>query len=247
MLTDRKILVFAGAREAHGVVAGLLARGRSVIASLVEEERMFDALPVPMRIGHFSDHAALDAWITAQGVACVIDASHGFDARISSMAAQVCARLALPYCRVLRPQWQATAQDRWVSFATVRAAVDAVVPAARVFTNTGRGTLCDYAECRAGLVTMRLTHPTTEASPFPFLKFLSGTPPFSVRAEETLFRDLAITLLICRNVGGAASKSKLLAARTLGIEVSMIERPAPPPGVPVMQDVAEALAWEAQL
>lgn len=247
MVTGGKILVFAGAREAHGIVAGLLARGRSVIARVAEEERRFDPFPVPTRVGDLGDTAGLVAWITAQDVRCVIDASHGFDASTSGDVAQVCAILGLPCCRVLRPLWEPTPQDRWTSFATVRAAVDAVPPAARVFTNTGRGTLGDYTACRAALVIMRLTHPTSEPSPLPFLEFLSGTPPFSVRAEETLFRDLGITLLICRNVGGAASKSKLLAARRLGLDVSMVKRPAPAPGVPVVQDVAEALAWEAQL
>ncbi len=245
MSTGEKTLVLAGAREAHGVVAGLRARNRKVIASLPEPERMFDPLPVPTRVGRFDGPSALKAWMQDQKVARVIDTSHGFDDDVSLCAAGVCATLGLPYLRVLRPAWTATARDQWTHFATVRAAVEGVPPGARVFSNTGAGTLPDYAGFPGGIVYMRQTHPVAEASPYPFLEFLSGTPPFSLIDEEALFRDLEITRLICRNVGGAASMSKILAARRLGIRVLMIDRPAPPPGAPVVEAVADALAWEA--
>lgn len=245
MSSDPTTLVLAGAREAHGVVSGLVARGDRVIASLPEEERMFGALPVPTRLGHFDSDAALQDWLVAQSVTRVIDTSHGFDAQISLRAARACAALNLPYLRVLRPEWQPAPQDRWTQFTDVEAAARAVCVEDRVFTNTGRGSLHAYADFRGTCVWMRLTHPTQAQSPFPFLHFLSGTPPFSVHEEETLFRELAITRLICRNVGGAASRSKLLAARKLAIAVSMIARPGPPPGAMCVEDVADALAWAA--
>jgi precorrin-6A/cobalt-precorrin-6A reductase len=245
MSTGEKTLVLAGAREAHGVVAGLKARNRNVVASLPEPERMFGPLPVPTRVGRFADAGALKAWLTKEGIDRVIDTSHGFDDEVSLSAARACAALALPYLRVLRPVWAPTGLDRWSHFASVRAAVEAVQPGARVFSNTGRNTLRDYEGFRGDILFMRQTHPVDAPPPFPLMEFVSGTPPFSLIQEEALFRDLKITRLICRNVGGAASMSKILAARRLGIRVLMIDRPAAPPGVPVVEVVAEALAWEA--
>lgn len=235
----------AGAREAHGLVSQFVARGRRVIASLPEEERVFDPLPVPTRIGLFDSATALDNWFRAQNVVCVIDASHAFDAGISRQAARLCARRNLRYLRVLRAPWQASAQDSWTVYDTVRKAADDIPPDARVFSNTGRASLPDFEGFRGQVLFLRQTQPQTDAPPFPFVQYVTGIPPFPQRSEENLFRTLRITRLICRNVGGSASFSKLLAARRLGIRVSMVARPAPPAAMPVVDNVAEALAWEA--
>lgn len=89
-------LVMAGAREAHGIVSGLLARGRRVVASLPEQERTFDPLPVPTRIGRFASVQAFDTWLEAQGVGTVMDASHAFDMDISDLVSAVCSRRQIP-------------------------------------------------------------------------------------------------------------------------------------------------------
>lgn len=245
MVKGGKVLVMSGAREAHGVITRLVSRGRDVIASLPEPERFFDVLPVPTRIGPFHDTDALEDWFTANEVACVIDASHAFDANISQRAAVVCAKLSLSYLRVLRPAWRATGQDRWTNCSSVKKASDAVPPGARVFSNTGWASLPEFADFQGQVLYLRQTHSGSAPPPFPFVKYSFGVPPFSQRNEETLFRELRINRLICRNVGGAASMSKLLAARRLGIRVMMIERQPPPAAMPVVETVAEALAWEA--
>ncbi|WP_257883649.1 precorrin-6A/cobalt-precorrin-6A reductase [Roseobacter insulae] len=235
----------AGAREAHGVIAKLVSRGRDVIASLPEPERAFDTLPVPTRIGPFHDASALQEWFAANEVRCVIDASHAFDAKISRRTARICSRQHLSYLRILRPPWHATGLDRWTVCASVKQASDTVPPGARVFSNTGRASLPEFAEFRGRVLFLRQTRKPATPPPYPFVTYSFGTPPYSQRSEETLFRELRVTRLICRNVGGAASMSKLLAARRLGIRVLMIERPQTPVAMPVVETIAEALAWEA--
>jgi precorrin-6A/cobalt-precorrin-6A reductase len=234
----------AGSREAHGIVTALLSRGCRVIASLPEPERTFDALPVPTRMGGFASPDTLAGWMQENRVAKVIDASHGFDNVISEMAAAVCKRLGLKYLRVLRPVWRATSRDRWQPVPSIKHAAQAVPAGARVFTNTGWPTLPDYAAFGGQRLFMRQMHAPSQPAPFPFVEFVEGRPPFSQFQEEALFRRLRVTHLICRNVGGAASMSKLLAARAMEIPVFMVARSPAPAHLPVVETVTEALAWQ---
>ena len=245
MKNGGKTLVLAGAREAHGMIIGLVARGRDVIASLPEPERGMEPLPVPTRVGTFANAGALQDWALEQKVTTVLDASHPFDNDISNQASLFCSHHQVRYLRVLRSSWQPTGQDQWTSYPTTRAAVAAVPEGARVFSNTGWASLPDYADFGGHIVYLRQTRMPSAPPPYPFLKFIEGKPPFSQRQEKALFESLRITRLICRNVGGVASMSKLLAARQLGIRVLMVDRPATPVGAMVVESVAEALAWEA--
>ena len=245
MRPDQTVLVMAGSREAHGLVTGLLARRRRVIASLPEPERTFGALPVPTRMGSFEGTEAMASWMRAQSVATVIDASHAFDSAVSRMAGKACTRLDLRYLRVLRPAWQETPLDRWHHVSSVARASRDVPPEARVFANTGRQTVPDYADFAGSRLFLRQTHDNPEPAPFHFMEFVEGTPPFSQFHEQALFEKLKITHLICRNVGGAASMSKLLAARAMELPVYMVSRPSVPGHLTVVASVAEALAWEA--
>lgn len=240
------IAVMAGAREAHGLVTALVTRGRRVIASLPEPERMFDALPVPTRLGGFASDEVLAGWLQAEGAQAVIDASHAFDADIGVRVGRVCTALQVRAIRLLRPPWVPSPCDCWHAVPDIATAITALPGTARVFSNTGWPTVPCYAGFRGQRLFMRQTQEIARPAPYPWLDFIPGMPPFTQFEEEALFRDLRITHLICRNVGGAASMSKLLAARALSLPVFMIARPAPSPGIGTVQTVAEALAWETQ-
>ncbi|QJF50951.1 precorrin-6A/cobalt-precorrin-6A reductase [Roseobacter ponti] len=238
-------LVLAGAREAHGVVAGLAESGETVIASLPEPERGVPPLPVSVRQGRFSGEDEMRAWMGAQDVRRVLDASHSFDDDISNMAAEICRADGMPYLRILRDGWMHTAADRWSRFATISEAVRTVPQDARIFSNTGFGSLRHYADFPGQRLFLRQTGQAEATPPWPFVTIVAGQPPFSEAQERDLFTELAITGLICRDVGGPASFSKLAAARALGLPVLMINRPDPPPDVTLASTVAEALAWQA--
>ena len=66
--------------------------------------------------------------------------------------------------------------------------------------------------------------------------------PFGVVEEIALMRDEGIDVLVTKNSGGAATAAKIEAARALGIEVVMVERPAPE-DVPCFHAVDDLLAW----
>lgn len=69
-----------------------------------------------------------------------------------------------------------------------------------------------------------------------------GRPPFSVTEETELFERLGVDVLVVKNAGGDASRSKLDAARALGLLVLMIKRPAPPDAA-ILTTLQEAVAW----
>jgi precorrin-6A/cobalt-precorrin-6A reductase len=52
--------------------------------------------------------------------------------------------------------------------------------------------------------------------------------------------------MVTKNSGGSATEAKLAAARALGVPVVMVRRP-PPPDVPLVADVAQALDWLERL
>ena len=247
MNAERTVLVMAGAREAHALVIALLARGRRVVVSLPEPERMFDPFPVPARIGAFEDCAEMIRWMEDSGVEQVIDASHSFDDHVRAVTYAAAKGLSLPYLRLLRPPWKATAKDHWSDMPSIAEAVRSLPSDARVFTNTGWASLPEFADFHAEKLFVRQTSDVQRNAPFPFVDVIEGQPPFSQFQEEALFRRLAVSHLICRNVGGAASMSKLLAARAMQMPVLMIGRAPQASSLPHVETVAKALAWDAGL
>ena len=117
-----------------------------------------------------------------------------------------------------------------------------VKPTDRVFLATGRRTLEKFADMKAAYIWARQIDPPE--GPFPFSKgeFLIGRPPFSVEDEVELFTRLEVDWLIVKNAGGEASRSKLDAAREIGLKVLMIERP-PPLDAPQAHTVGQVMTW----
>ena len=81
------------------------------------------------------------------------------------------------------------------------------------------------------------------------LAMLAGTgsqaqerPPFSVQEEVDFFISERIDWIVVKNSGGERSKSKLLAARQLGLPVAMIQR-STVPDCAVVGTAAEAHEW----
>jgi precorrin-6A/cobalt-precorrin-6A reductase len=121
-------------------------------------------------------------------------------------------------------------------------AADVIPVGATVFLATGRQTLQRFANLQGRQLICRQIDPPDGPFPFPGGDYLIGRPPFSVEDEVTLFARLGVDWLVVKNAGGAASRTKLDAARQLGIKVAMIARPPQPEGVK-LDSVAAALTW----
>jgi precorrin-6A/cobalt-precorrin-6A reductase len=56
-------------------------------------------------------------------------------------------------------------------------------------------------------------------------------------------REQQIDVLVTKDSGGQLTIAKLIAARTLGVRVIMVDRPPPPPAVQTVETVEDALRW----
>ncbi|OSP54283.1 cobalt-precorrin-6A reductase [Pseudoruegeria sp. SK021] len=240
------VLLLAGTAEARMLAAAMADMpGVRGIASLAGATRHPEPLALPTRIGGFGGDAGFAAFLDAQGIDAVLDATHPFAARISARSWAICRDRGLPYLQVLRPAWHPGLGDRWTMIADEAEATRHIRRPATVFLATGRQTLAHFAalsDCR--LYCRQIDAPEV---PFPFANgaFLIGRPPFSVPDEAALFSRLKIDWLVVKNAGGQPSRSKLDAARQIGLPVLMIARPSAT-GAPEVETVAAALQWLRQ-
>lgn len=237
-----KVLLLSGTREARQVAAWLHAEGVPAVASFAGVTREPELPQIKTRLGGFGGEEAFRAYLRAEAISHILDATHPFAARMSARAHRVAAEEGIAYRQLLRPGWTAQEGDRWIRIAREEDAADHIPEGARVFLATGRQTLDRFVNLIGRHLICRQIDPPTRAFPFPNGEYLIGRPPFSVADEEALFRELRIDWLVVKDAGGAMSATKLTAARALGLPVAMIDRPAQPSGEKA-RSVEEAIAW----
>jgi precorrin-6A/cobalt-precorrin-6A reductase len=243
-----KLLLLAGTGDARRIAAGLHGvKGLELVASLAGATRQPAELACETRVGGFGGVAGFRDYLRAENIHAVLDATHPFAAVMSQTAALVCRELALSHVQMLRPAWQAQAGDNWVELANEAEAAAHIPVGATVFLATGRQTLPAFANLEGRRLICRQIDPPNGPFPFANGRFLVGRPPFSVEDEVALFRDLRIDWLVVKNSGAEAARSKLDAARELGLKVAMLRRPKQPDCARV-ERVEQALGWvHAQL
>lgn len=242
-----KLLLLAGTAEARELATGLqLMPGIGAQASLAGATRNPVPLDLPCRVGGFGGADKFAAFLTEQGIAAVLDATHPFAARMSARSWDVCRGLGLPYLQVLRHEWVPGPDDLWTAIAREEDAALHIVNPATVFLATGRQTLARFANLSACRLICRQIDPPEAPFPFPNGAYLVGRPPFSVDDEVALFTRLGVDWLVVKNAGGVQSRSKLEAARRIGLPVLMVARPRAT-GAPETATVAEALEWVRSL
>ncbi|MEM9581004.1 MAG: cobalt-precorrin-6A reductase [Pseudomonadota bacterium] len=236
------ILVLSGTREGREIAQALHARRARVLASLAGATRNPRPQDVPTRIGGFGGADGFADFLVREGIRAVLDATHPFAASMTARSAAVCHRMGVPYCLFQRPPWGAGPKDDWTPLAKEEDAAHHIRAGATVFLATGRQTLHRYANLAECYLICRQIDEVNTPFPFPNGEYLIGNPPFSVEEEVDLFQKRKIDWLIVKNAGGAASFSKLEAARYLGIKVGMIERPGLP-DVLLKSDIEDAISW----
>lgn len=246
-----RLLLLAGtgaARTMARELADISANntGFSAIASLAGATREPAPLAIETRIGGFGGDDGFRAYLRDERIDAVLDATHPFATRISARTYRICRENDVPYCQYVRPEWVAEPGDNWTSLANERDAAAHIAHGAVVFLATGRQTLDRFSNLDGRRVICRQIDPPNGPFPFSGGEFLIGRPPFSVLHEEALFRELSVDWLIVKNAGGDAPKSKLIAARNLGIRVGMIARAAPIEAANV-RDVDSAMEWVCDL
>ena len=240
------LLLLAGSGEARLIARALADAGVDAVASLAGATRAPVALPLPTRTGGFGGLAGFECYLNDNHITAVLDATHPFAARITARTAAVCAARGIPYLYHLRPAWVRQVGDDWTTIAREEDAANHIPQGATVFLGTGRQTLGRFANLAGRRVICRQIDPPTAAFPFAGGEYLIGRPPFSVRQEMDLFRQMGVGWIVVKNAGGVASRTKLTAAHALDIPVLMIRRPDPP-DARIVSDVAAAVTWATAL
>ncbi len=236
-----RVLLLGGTGEARALAARLAGRAEFDVVSSLAGRVAEPLLPEGRtRVGGFGGAGALAAWLVAERVGAVVDATHPFAAGISASAAEAARRTGVPLLVLRRPGWTEGPGDDWRRVPSLAAAAGAL-PGERVFLTTGRTGLAAFAGDRDRWFLLRSVDPPEPPAP-PRMEVLCARGPYTVDGELALMRRHAVDVVVTKDSGGDLTSAKLTAARTLGLPVVMVDRP-PPADAPAVASVDEALTW----
>ena len=199
--------------------------------------------PLPVRVGRFGGVEGLAAYLRAEGISHLIDATHPFAAQMSRNAVEAAAATGIPMIALEREPWQAGEGDRWTHVADLPSAVTALGDGPRrVFLAIGRQNLDVFAVAPQHHYLLRLVDPPTEPLPLPRAEAVIARGPFDLAGDLALLKDHRIEVIVAKNAGGAGAEAKLIAARELGLPVILIDRPWVPERR-IARTVAEVMTW----
>jgi precorrin-6A/cobalt-precorrin-6A reductase len=237
-----RVLILGGTTEASAL-ARLLAGEAWVAPVLSFAGRTVSPVlpPIPSRIGGFGGAAGLAAWLRAEMMDALIDATHPFAHQISINAEQAAAEAGVPLLVLQRPPWVAAPGDCWLPVPSVAAAAAALGKTPRrVFLTIGRQDLLPFQAESHHFYLIRSVDPPDPALLPPRVAILTGRGPFTESDDRALMEQHGIEVLVTKNSGG--TDGKLAAARALGLPVIMVDRKPAPSGQTVAEASA-ALAW----
>lgn len=219
-----RILILGGTAEARMLAARLVAEGDHVITSLAGRTAEPLATAGELRIGGFGGAEGLAAYLRAEGITRLIDATHPYAVRISDNARIAAAAAGIALEQVVRPGWAPCEGDRWIVVCSLEAAAATLPAAACAFLALGRQYISAFAARRDCHFVLRMVDPPATAPDFASFDLIVGKPSADAADEAALFRQHRITHLVCRNSGGEAGYGKIAAARLLELPVVMIGR-----------------------
>ncbi len=244
-----RVLILGGTGEATALAHALAGDARfEATLSLAGRTRSPVTPPIPYRIGGFGGVAGLAAYLGGERIAALIDATHPFAAQMSRHAVLAAELARVPLLRISRSPWQATPDDHWTVVPDMAAAAEALVGTPRrVFLTIGQKDLAAFAAAPWHDYLVRSVDPPDPAALPPRATVIVARGPFEREAERTLLRQHRIEVVVTKNSGGSATVGKLIAARTLGLPVIMVERPPALPGMSTVADSRAGLEWLTQL
>ncbi|WP_299699032.1 cobalt-precorrin-6A reductase [uncultured Tateyamaria sp.] len=237
------LLILAGTTETTAFANAAAKAGLAGMVSFAGRVERPKRQPLPQRIGGFGGVDGLVAHMRDEQITHVIDATHPFAAQMSRNAVEACAKADVPLIALTRKPWSAQAGDAWTRVPDIPGAVAALdQPAVRVMLAVGRMHLVEFAPNPQHFYLLRLVDPPKDLPPFPDHHVLVSRGPFTETDDLALMQEHRIDLVVSKNAGGSGAYAKIAAARSLGLPVIMIDRPA----VPDRQEahsVAQVMDW----
>lgn len=239
-----RILLLGGTSEASALARALAGRvDIAATLSLAGRTERPIAPPIPFRIGGFGGAEGLRAYLRAERIDAVIDATHPFAAQMSRHAAAACRAEATPLVVFTRPAWGRQTGDDWCEVERIEDAVTALGDTPRrVFLTQGRLQLGAFEAAPQHLYVVRAIDPPADIARLQRHRLILARGPFSLDDEIALMREEAIEILVSKNSGGAATYPKIEAARRLGVKAVMLKRP-PSGDVRTLHDLDTTLGW----
>jgi precorrin-6A/cobalt-precorrin-6A reductase len=198
---------------------------------------------VATRTGGFGGAGGLAAWLSANRIDALIDATHPFAAQISANAVKAVRDARIRLGSLVRPPWSRQPGDIWIDAPSPHDAARALGETPRrVLLTAGRLELSAFAAAPQHTYIARTIDPPGDILLPPRITFIRDRGPFQIDDEVGLIERESIELLVTKNSGGPATYAKIEAARRLGVPVVMIARPAKPLG-DILDGTAAALLW----
>jgi len=219
----KRILLLGGVTEALAIARTL---GPEHIYSLAGVGRVPTDLRCQVRVGGYGGAEGLAAFIRAEGIELLIDATHPYAAQISTNAVSAAALAGVPCWALRRPAWQAQAGDDWREFDGWPALIETLKPFERPLFTLGREPLQHLHEIpEHQFWTLRALEscPGNERC-----EVIGARGPFHLEDERALFERRQIDVLISKNSGSGATEPKLEVARELRVPVLILARPPLP-------------------
>jgi precorrin-6A/cobalt-precorrin-6A reductase len=242
------ILLLGGSSEASALATRLSGDARfKAVLCLAGRTASPKPSPLPQRVGGFGGAAGLARYLEVEQVDALLVALHPFAARMRANAIEAARLRPTPLLILDRPPWRAHAGDRWTCVPDVAAAALALGhEPKRVLLTVGRQDLAPFkAQPQHAYLARSIEAPNPDDLP-KGANVLLARGPFTQADEQSLLIEHGIDIVVTKNAGAGATEAKLAAARALGLQVIMIERPARPVGARDEQfvpDVDAAWTW----
>lgn len=238
-----RILLLGGTTEANLVAQAVAKAGLAGVYSYAGRTEAPMGQPIHMRVGGFGGVEGLRAYLQAEGISHVIDATHPFAAQMSTNAVAACTAEGIPLIALERAPWAPGEGDRWTHVQDILAAVAALAgPPQRVFLAIGRQHLDPFAAQPQHHYLLRLVDAPADPLPLPQAEVVVARGPFGVAGDTALMQAHGTEVVVAKNAGGKGAVAKIAAARDLGLPVVMIDRPSVPERR-VARTVGQVMDW----
>ena len=238
------LLILAGTTEANVLANKIAEAGINAVLSYAGRVERVKPQPLSKRVGGFGGVMGLCAYLKSQAVTHVVDATHPFAVQMSRHAVDACAKVGIPLLAIQRPPWLAQEGDYWIEVNNISEAVKKLGrPRCNVMLALGRKHISKFSIHPQHRYILRLVDPPKNDISLADFECIVSRGPFTYTEDLKLFKKHKINILVSKNSGGSATKSKIEAARTLAFPVVMINRPILHRVRQEVVTVEEAVQW----
>ena len=158
----------------------------------------------------------------------LLDASHPFSKTITINSLVATKMANVNYVCFEREKWGKEKEDSWRFVSDINKAVKLIEDDDSVFVTIGNKEIRYLNRRPKPFYLIRMITDPTDKIKLENYEIIFDKGPFELESEMNILKKYSINKLITKNSGSPAVFGKIQAARTMGVEVIMIERPALP-------------------